>query len=1077
MKKTTVQVLTTLFLSTHLVAIPNILVDGIHGWSRPLPNMSEVSDPAQLFPEYDFDYLDASDIVLDQVIISGYLQSNQDTVTFSVPEASPVLYLRYTPGDTSNLQHPYFFLIDPLGEYSATNCNGLAYVEAPMSGEWTMIYSAWDELDTWYEVGTGPHFYQAELFSQYDLLLQMTDNTFTLFLGNLPQFTDYEYSQLNSYFACGGGYLLLRETDMTMVEKPIIHLTSTKDLSLEVSLNFPGVPTFLEPSATVVNQEKHTQVIWRTNLAAGQTQELLYEGRPPGGMNFLAVENNGSSVHIENYSELNLADIKVFWDEPGVGFRYGDHESLDPGQTSVLDATRIFTPEELSRFLLKELEQEALENGLSSTEAQTFFREYQWINRLITRASRDGNPCAIYNFSGKDYDRLIPLASSHELTDRARIMWVFVDNIPAKIPGSRAILQPAIAETVSARSDESVIFHEYGVIEECYPSVRSLRELSMFRFQFRDEILVDETNNHNNDTWSPIFHTFGLHPVAQILTAGVNNVHGNIAAPITIEVSGSGFVVISGDEDTYADMGVEFPQGSYPPVAVAEGIGNGWFIAVNDINILNTNPDNRQFLQNCFEFLTDIESQIIHVPGDVATIQAAIDSALAGDTVLVAAGVYNENIDFSGKAVCVISETGAAATIIHGDSTGSVVSFVSGETGSAILDGFTIRGGHVYESGPLLMGGAGVLCINASPTIRNNVITTNHCEMYTDGAGLYCNNASPQILNNIISENTGAYYGGGISLRNASNPEITGNTIESNSTMSGWGVAYGAGIYVGTNCIPLIGNNLIRSNIMDFGYGGGICYQGSGSALLKGNLILGNQGAGVVCLDSNRAHIVSNTIFNNTMAVYTNAFAHPVLVNTIVWENAIVVSDDLGPSEITVAYSDVQNGWEGIGNIDADPLFIDPWWWDFNLEEDSPCIDAGTAFYVFGQDTVLDLNLGEYNGNAPDMGALESPPVVDVRGEPNLPAKYELDQNFPNPFNPVTMISYALPVSARVDLTIYSLTGRQVVNLVSKRQPQGYYNLLWDGKDAYANPLSSGIYFCRLTTGSFSKTIKMVCLQ
>ncbi|MCK5794699.1 MAG: hypothetical protein KAH12_08325, partial [Anaerolineales bacterium] len=395
MQKTTTLALMILFMITRLTAVPSILVDGIHGWSRPLPNLSEISDPAQLFPDHSFDYLEAADVVLDQVLISGYLQANQDTVTFSVPENSPVLYLRYVPGDTSNLQHPYFFLINPLGEYSATNCNGLAYVEAPMSGEWSIYYSAWDEQATWYEVGIGPHFYQTELFNQYDLILQMVDNTFTLFQGNLPQLTDYESSQLNAYFENNGGYLLLRETDLTLVEKPIIHLTASQDLNLEIALNFPGVPTFMEPSAKVVNQEKYTQMTWETNLVAGQTQEILYEGRPPGGLNFLTVETRGSAVQVENHSELNLGDIRVFWHEPGVGFRYGGQPALSPGQAAEIPVTRSFTPEKLSQFLLKELEQEALELGLSPTEAQDFFREYQWINRLITKASKDGQSCVI----------------------------------------------------------------------------------------------------------------------------------------------------------------------------------------------------------------------------------------------------------------------------------------------------------------------------------------------------------------------------------------------------------------------------------------------------------------------------------------------------------------------------------------------------------------------------------------------------------------------------------------------------------------------------------------------------------
>ncbi|MCF6238319.1 MAG: hypothetical protein L3J79_05840 [Candidatus Marinimicrobia bacterium] len=306
MKKLISTTVLTAILISQLQAVPQILIDAIHGWAEPFNNMSEVSDPAELFPDYDFDYLVVSDIIIEEVLSSGYLQSYQDTVIFNVPEGQEVLYLRYVLEDTSNFQQPYFYIINPLGEYMATSCYGLAYVEEPMSGEWTIIYSAWDELDTWYEVGTGPHFYRSEVLDQYDLVLQMVDNTFMLFQGHLPELTEYEYTQLNTYFQNGGGCLLLRETDMTLVDKPIIHLTSSTDLTVQISLKFLGAPTFLEPPAQITDQDGYTRLSWNANLTAGEEYEILYEGRPPGGMNILSVQNQGEAVQIENHSGLNL---------------------------------------------------------------------------------------------------------------------------------------------------------------------------------------------------------------------------------------------------------------------------------------------------------------------------------------------------------------------------------------------------------------------------------------------------------------------------------------------------------------------------------------------------------------------------------------------------------------------------------------------------------------------------------------------------------------------------------------------------------------------------------------------------
>jgi hypothetical protein len=603
----------TIVLISRLAAVPHILVDAIHGWASPPDNIATISDPAELFPDYDFDYLSVSDINIENILVSGNLSVAQDTVTFTVPDDAPVLYLRYEPADSLDLQHPYFYLIDPTGEFAASSCDRLTYVEEPMSGEWTLVYSAWDALGTWYEVGTGPHFYTEALLEQYDLILQMVDNTFALFLGTLPELTPFEITQLTAFFEQNGGYLLLRETDMTMVDKPIIHLTANRDIPVELTLNFPGVPTFMEPPASLAGRGQQTGLSWRADLRPDEQYELLYEGRPPGSLDLLTMEIRGERVRVSDQADLNLNAIRVFQYDPGLGFRYGTCSSLAPGQSTWITTDQVFTPLAFSRFLQTELEQEALANGLSQSESSSFFKNYQWINRLITRASSTGAPCAIYNFSGADYDRFIPLTSSHEFTERIRIMWVFAGNVPEQRMNPQPNPVPPVQSAADLPRGATLSFHEYGVIEELHPLQQANRELTLFDLRLRDEFLVDETDNNDGNSWNPTFHTFGDQPLAQLLTTGVNEIYGSISAPIVIEPNGPGLVVVSGDDDTYGDGGNEFPPGSFPPVAVAESIADGWLIAVNDINILNAQADNRQFLQNCFEFLANSDSLLTAV--------------------------------------------------------------------------------------------------------------------------------------------------------------------------------------------------------------------------------------------------------------------------------------------------------------------------------------------------------------------------------------------------------------------------------------------------------------------------------
>ncbi|MFO0985011.1 MAG: hypothetical protein U1E76_25325 [Planctomycetota bacterium] len=91
--------------------------------------------------------------------------------------------------------------------------------------------------------------------------------------------------------------------------------------------------------------------------------------------------------------------------------------------------------------------------------------------------------------------------------------------------------------------------------------------------------------------------------------------------------------------------------------------------------------------------LTGARAATLEVPADYASIQAAIDAALDGDVVRVAAGTYVENLDFKGKAIVVQSAAGAAATIIDGFDLGPVVRFVTHEDRDSVIEGFTLQHG------------------------------------------------------------------------------------------------------------------------------------------------------------------------------------------------------------------------------------------------------------------------------------------------------------------------------------------------------------------------------------------------
>jgi flagellar hook assembly protein FlgD len=94
-----------------------------------------------------------------------------------------------------------------------------------------------------------------------------------------------------------------------------------------------------------------------------------------------------------------------------------------------------------------------------------------------------------------------------------------------------------------------------------------------------------------------------------------------------------------------------------------------------------------------------------------------------------------------------------------------------------------------------------------------------------------------------------------------------------------------------------------------------------------------------------------------------------------------------------------------------------------------------------------------------------------------LPSSTRLLQNFPNPFNPSTTISYIIGERAQVTLKVFDVLGAEVATLVSKVQDPGSYQVSWDGRNSRSQEVISGIYFYRLQAGSFSKTEKMVLVK
>ena len=277
---------------------------------------------------------------------------------------------------------------------------------------------------------------------------------------------------------------------------------------------------------------------------------------------------------------------------------------------------------------------------------------------------------------------------------------------------------------------------------------------------------------------------------------------------------------------------------------------------------------------------------ILYVPAEYSTIRSAILTAKDGDTVLVANGTFtgtsNKNLNFQGKEIIVKSQNGPENCIIDCRSSGRAAVFAGGENENTVFSGFTVKNGSSSS-------GSAVYIQDSSPVITNCIFQSNTTS--GDGGAIFCSSADPHISDCIIRNNTAADDGGGVYLYDSS-PAITNCLIQDN-----FATDLGGGVYCEQYSSPEIVNCTIYSNETD------------------------HEGGGISAM-TNCSPQVTSCIFqyNQPQQIY------------------------LSGGSITVTYSDIEEGYPGIGNISSNPYFVSGPMGDFYLNLSlSPCFNAGST--------------------------------------------------------------------------------------------------------------------------------------
>jgi hypothetical protein len=449
----------------------------------------------------------------------------------------------------------------------------------------------------------------------------------------------------------------------------------------------------------------------------------------------------------------------------------------------------------------------------------------------------------------------------------------------------------------------------------------------------------------------------------------------NFSLQIISPCIGAGIDTSSVPDSDIINIARPFPAGSNPDMGVYE---NSLAVPFHNSHILvSTEGDDVGSL--------GLES------APFATIQAAIDYSIEGDTVLVLPGTYQENINFNGKNIVVGSlflttqdTAHISQTIIDGNQGGSVVTFQSGEDLTAQLTGFTIQNGSGTQGcgndlfDPNACGGqdfhgGGIVLYESNPTldhlrITHNVLPNNELigAPSGTGGGIYVSE-STSILRNLTIAYNEAGRGAGMQVLN-SNLTVESCNITNNTGWDSGGNPDGDGAGIALRYSnPIISNCLIASNL-----GTGItCDNGSNPVIIHCTITnnVASQGGGIIFGQASAPSVLNSIIWNNTSWYQPGN-------NIYGCNGTVTVTHSLvggGLAEIGGAGDDCfpTVNW-GPGNLDVDPLFLNRSDGNYALGDYSPGIGAGLDTTAILQ-TDIEGNLRPNPaGSNPDMGAFEN---------------------------------------------------------------------------------------------------------
>jgi len=594
--------LISIIFSLSLYAEDRVLVDLIHGVDYTTSSETDCCpiDFEYLLQGYEISYMTKNDIALDNTLVDETISGGQNiTYNFNLPEQSEfesvkTIYIFVTPEITYPMPSTSGVLYNPQNEIVSAMFNKMIHYDNASGAGWRLMLNLSEENNYHIVIGYGNvllgsestpgHFY----LTDYDCAIRVIDETYIAFNGVPEEYSEQELTSFSEGFADSLGFLNVYNYQDVYYLKPFVHFDTKKNIPVDFEVYFNGTKTLAEPVPKIEKGHLSWQNI---PLNSEKTNEIIYEAAIDSRMNFIHFTINENQIVLENQIPYELDHVFIF--------RYSDKNRYLLAETKILKAYeqqkfsdfRELSTHEILDYVKSSFYQTAVSNGLKPEEADHLVNDFIWIETLLKRAKDyPADYFGFYHFSGELYDKLIPYRCSPEPEEVQRNAWVMLSNIINR-ETEPVIEYPASLPNKNDLGTEGLFLREYGVIDEHYTrhliSREELFNVELGAFCAYDEYEYQYLTFYNNSLTDTL---------SQFLDADIFLMNGQYS-----------FIV-----DNPAETGIiHLGNINQPTVALSRVLENGTVISMGSAGYLVENLPNRQFTNNCVDYITGNELALV----------------------------------------------------------------------------------------------------------------------------------------------------------------------------------------------------------------------------------------------------------------------------------------------------------------------------------------------------------------------------------------------------------------------------------------------------------------------------------